>query len=264
MEGGAQVPGRPLGVSLATTDSELRMRVTAMLSSSGTLETSEDLSSLSAGHAAKLRLLDIRLATIADLSAAIRTLRAKRPDVAVLLVTDTGSHRLQAIAALVRAGCDAPLLIDGSHADRHLKTHLLERLRFQLPVPLAHQAVSGLRHPQLEIVSWCFRNGYLALSAETISRAFYVDRKTIYRILRDGKLPGPLQTVSAARLFWIAQRLQPGSAMSTVAHDLHFPSESALRVFVRRHFHYSAPILRNTGVRAVLAYWAQLRRTACS
>ena len=181
------------------------------------------------------------------------------PAVPILGYCDVGPRRGGEAVALIRAGVHDIVLRgvdDGALALRDAvvgashstaANRVLGALR-----PLVHSSM-------LPLLEHCLTFGRRAITVAAAATALGVHRKTLVNLCARSKLPPPAMLVGWCRLFLVAALLERKSyTVERIAHELDYPSSTALRNTIRRYVGVTATEARDRGgLQFVLDHFAR-------
>ena len=181
------------------------------------------------------------------------------PTVPILGYCDVGPRRGGEAVALIRAGAHDIVLRgvdDGALALRDAvvgASHSTAANRVIIALrPLVHPSV-------LPLLEHCLTFGRSAISVMAAAQALGVHRKTLVNLCARSKLPPPAMLVGWCRLFLVAALLERKSyTVERIAHELEYPSSTALRNAIRRYVGVTATEIRERGgLQFVLDHFAR-------
>jgi len=111
----------------------------------------------------------------------------------------------------------------------------------------------------LPLLEHCLTFGRRAITVAAAATALGVHRKTLVNLCARSKLPPPAMLVGWCRLFLVAALLERKSyTVERIAHELDYPSSTALRNTIRRYVGVTATEARDRGgLQFVLDHFAR-------
>ena len=184
----------------------------------------------------------------AEVIALVRYVRAEWPHVPIVACCHPGNPYSSQIRALSLAGVHEFLFIgvdDEAHALRSLfeaagqecaAQAVLEQIKPMLPVRLHYFCEYALSHPRE------------TASVAAIAKLLGTHRTTISRFCEQEQLPPPTELLSWCRLLLVAHLLEHTSrTVESMAHELGYPTATALRNKIKRYTGLRASEIRNRG-----------------
>jgi len=181
------------------------------------------------------------------------------PTVPILGYCEVGLRRGGDAVALIRAGVHDIVLRgvdDGALALRDAVVGASHSTA-------ANRVISALRPlvdaSILPLLEHCLTFGRRAITVAGAATALGVHRKTLVNLCARAKLPPPAMLVGWCRLFLVAALLERKSyTVERIAHELDYPSSTALRNAVRRYAGVTATQVRDRGgLQFVLDHFAR-------
>lgn len=207
----------------------------------------DDLIARSAAREALAAVVDLEDRYGASSAAAVAAIRARRPDLPIVLWCDRHAAMHQIIPFLA-AGVSTVVFREESELERRLLSNLTRAsdVAFQ---QLTDQALyRRVPSPFIPVVRFCLDHASSQPRAEVIARSVGMSSKTLATQLRRGGMPPVSVLVTWSKALVAAYRLEKSTeSVAVIARSLGFSSGSALRRLLKRCANESPQVLRAPG-----------------
>ena len=247
----ARGPATAHHVLVQLTDAGLRPRFAETCKAFGEIVWCDDLDELVGRAAAREALavvIDVTDRGGLPTGAAITAMRARRPELPIVLWCDRQRVGPDAFAAAAASGVSAVVFRDDSDLEHRLLSALTRAadVTFQqlTDQALARRVPSAL----VPLVRFCLDRAGAMPQVEIIARAVGVAPRRLSAELRSAGLPPLKELITWSRLLTAAYRLEHSrESVGTIARSVGFGSGSALGRLLRRYANESPRVVRAPG-----------------
>jgi AraC-like DNA-binding protein len=204
-------------------------------------------------------VLPSRDATGSDAIRTIRQIAVERPRVAIVGYCQAGAQYSTDIRALAAAGVHQFVFAgidDTGVAFRAVVDDARRQCAAECVMESLGAVVPVMLHPMLEVA---LAKPHSVTSVPSLAAALGVHRKTLFNRCERAAFLSPAELLTWARLALVAHLLETtGCTIETIANDLGFPSDTALRNAMKRYTGRRAGEIRSSGgVACVLSALAE-------
>ncbi len=183
---------------------------------------------------------------------AVRTLRARYPELPVLGHATARAGLSGEVLALARAGVHELVVAGIDDVGTALRAALARASRRSSADRILAAVLDALPPAAVPLVRYCLEHGATAPTVPEVARALGVSRQTLAARLRGAGLPAPRVVAAWCRLLLAADLLAAGRSVDQVALTLDFPSANGFRNVLRRHTGLGPAALRRVGAAGLL------------
>ena len=192
----------------------------------------------------------------------IGVLRRVVPAVPIIGYCLSSAEHLDVLRRMAIAGVHT-LLLDTTADSRTVVRSMLEATRRQCAATQVFAQIAGAVPARLHpVVSIALENPAGTTTVAALARELGVDRKTLQNWCTSEDFIPPRDLLRWSRLLLASALLNwSGRSVTSVALELEFPTDNALRIAIRRQFNVQPSAMRRGGVdRAVNAFVAHIAR----
>ncbi len=230
--------------------SQLITRAVPMLSMQRCATAREGLAAVARGRV-RLLVCEPQDARGESTESLLVTVAARFASVGIVGVVPRARVEGGALVRLVRSGTHALLLADDQLSPLDCRRVFTEALvRSGGMAAGTGMLAATLEHPQ-RLLEYGLRYSHAPVTVAMAAQAIGVSRKTLFIWCAEAGYPAPQQMLGWSRLLAVATLLEDeGRQVDHIAHDLEFPSGSALRNMMQRYCGLTPNELRNAGATA--------------
>lgn len=204
-------------------------------------------------------VLGTRDATGADAAATVRVIAADRPRTAIIAYCQAGVQHSTDIRALATAGVHQ-FVFAGIDDNGVAFRAVLDAARRQCAAEFIMQRIARLLPPSVQpMAEAVLARPDVITSVSALANAMSVHRKTLFNRCHQASFLPPAELMTWARLALVGFYLDnTGCTIETIAAELSFASDTALRNTIKRYVGRRATEIRQTGAfQAVVASFAE-------
>jgi len=204
-------------------------------------------------------VLGARDATGADAAATVRIIAADRPRTAIIAYCQAGVHHCTDIRALAIAGVHQFVFAGVDDCGVAFRA-VLDAARRQCAAEFIMQQIARLLPPAVQpMVEAVLARPDVITNVGALADAMSVHRKTLFNRCHQASFLPPAELMTWARLALVGFYLDnTGCTIETIAADLSFASDTALRNTIKRYVGQRATEIRKTGaLHAVIVAFAE-------
>lgn len=183
-----------------------------------------------------------------SLVAVLSALRASAPATPILVYTDVSAPNVQEVVKAIQAGVNGVIIAGQDDSPIRLERVLLDATE-SCSTARVRGIVGPLKSPNLRsLFSVIAGRTTTPLSVDALAVACHVSRRTLVNRARKASWPPPRRLISWSRLLHASALLDESDLrIERLAHELEFPSGSALSNMLHRYVGLSASQLRQRG-----------------